>query len=211
MKKDNPHHNPLPLKDAIRNQASSETLAPEQVNDLMAMQHAVLDDKPQPVRRFPYWLSAVAACLVLVVSLFVWNTSNEQYAREIALEVVENHLKLKPMDVKTQSMTEIQSFFTQLDFSPAQSSLLENQFALPEQLMIGGRYCSVKGVTAAQLRYRGTDDQLRTFYEVGYDEDKFGRMPDIDKGETPQEIIVKGLKVTMWVEKGLLMALVKDM
>jgi len=211
MKKDNPDHNALPLKDAIRDQASSERLAPEQLNDLMAMQHAVLDDTPPPVRQFPYWLTAAAACFVLVVGLFVWNASNEQYAREIALEVVENHLKLKPMDVETQSMTEIQRFFTQLDFSPAQSSLLENQFALPEQLMIGGRYCSVKGVTAAQLRYRGTDDELRTFYEVGYDEDKFGRMPDIDKGEAPQEIIVKGLKVTMWVEKGLLMALVKDM
>lgn len=210
MKKENPKHDSLPLKDAIRSHAQSEKLAPEQLSELMSMQHAVLDDTPKPAQRFPY-VVAVAACLVLVVSLFVWNTSNKQYAHDIALEVVENHLKLKPMDIKTQSMTEIQSFFTQLDFSPAQSSLLEDRFALPEQLMIGGRYCSVKGVTAAQLRYRGADEALRTFYEVGYDKDKFGRMPDIDKGEAPKEIIVKGLKVTMWVEKGLLMALVKDM
>lgn len=211
MKQDDTVHAQLPLKDAIRKQAESEQLSFGQMDELLAMQRDVLAEAPVKRSKLPIWLGVAAACCVLVVSLFIWQNSTQQYSRDIALELAGNHLQLKPMDVETQSMTEIRRYFTQLDFSPVRSSLLETQFDLPENLMIGGRYCSVKGITATQIRYRGTDSELRTFYEVGYDEERYGYIPDIDKGETPQELMVKGVKVTLWVEKGLLMALVADM
>ncbi len=207
-----PEHTPLPLKDAIREEVTSEQLAPDQLHELLTMQQEVLAEPevPEPAKRKPAWLVGAVACLV-VIAFFGWQYSNQQTMRAIALEVAENHLKLKPMDVETQSMGEIRQYFIQLDFAPTRSSLLETQYALSDQRMIGGRYCSVKGVTAAQLRYRGTDNELRTFYEVGYDAAIFGRVPDIGKGQTPTEVMVNGMKVTIWVEKGLLMALVKDM
>lgn len=211
MKRDEDVHAALPLKDAIRHQVASEKLSFGQLDELLAMQRDVLVEAPVKTSKLPLWFSAVAASCLLVVSLFIWQNANPQYSQEIALEVAENHLKLMPMDVKTQSMGDIRQYFTRINFSPVISSLMETEFALPEKMMIGGRYCSIKGVTATQLRFRGTDSQLRTFYEVGYDKARYGHIPDIDKGETPQDVMVKGLKVTLWVEKGLLMALVNDM
>ena len=216
MTRDNRTQSALPLKEAVQNHIAEEKLTPSELGGLLAMQRDVLEEhreqKAPRAFRVPGWLLATAASTVLAVSVFMWqHTSQQALSRDIALEVAENHLKLKPMDLETQSMNDIRRYFSQLDFSPTNSGLMADQFALPEGLMIGGRYCSIQGITAAQLRYKGQDSALNTFYEVGYDEQVFGDLPNIDNGETPKEILVKGLKVTLLVEKGLLMALVKDM
>ena len=211
-----------PFKDAITQQIVSEQLQDKQLQQLMALQQSVLGTTDQHNleqtnttatqhnRRF--WLSAITACLLVVVSvLFVWQQQGlptPDYSRDIAYEVVKNHLKLKPLDVQTQSIDEVKQFFTQLDFLPVNSDLLNSRFSLQETMMLGGRYCSIKGVTAAQLRYQQPESGLSTLYEVPYDADTFGTIPDSDKGENPTVLLVKGLKVSMWVEKGLLMVLV---
>jgi hypothetical protein len=61
---------------------------------------------------------------------------------------------------------------------------------------------------AAQLRYR-SGDGTSTLYEVAYDPVTFGAIPSVERGEPPSELIVKGLRVSLWVEKGLLMVLVE--
>ena len=209
-------NNELPLDQAVQQQLAQEVLGAGQLQQLLRMQQAVLDDREgasgRRVRR--RWPAMAAACatLVLCVSL-AWQSfapAPPDYAREIALEVVQNHLKLKPLDIEAQSMSAIQGFFTQLDFSPVNSSLLETRFSLPEPSMLGGRYCSIRGVTAAQLRYRQSDDGLSTLYEVAYDSESFGPMPHIERGEAPTELLLKGLRVSLWVEKGLLLVLVTE-
>lgn len=208
--------NELPLNDAINRQLAQEMLDARQLQQLMGMQQAVLDDGADHAGRNGrrLWLSGMAVCATLVLSIVLaWQTiapSSIDYTQDIALEVVQNHLKLKPLDISSDSMSEIQGFFTQLDFSPVSSGLLASRFALSEQSMLGGRYCSIKGITAAQLRYRRGADDLSTLYEVAYDSSAFGPMPSIDQGESPRELFLKGLKVSLWVEKGLLMVLVTE-
>jgi len=206
MTRETPEHTPLPLKDAIREEVTSEQLAPGQLHELLTMQQEVLAEAPEPIHRKSAWLVAAAACL-MVIAFFGWQHNNQQAMRYIALEVAENHLKLKPMDVETQSMGEIRQYFTQLDFSPARSSLLETTLKLPEKFMLGGRYCSIKGVTAAQLRYRKND--IQTLYQVPYDEALHGDIADIQQQPEPQTLQLKGLEVQLWREHGLLMVLVK--
>ena len=210
------HDNELPLDQAIRQQLAKEVLDPGQLQQLLAIQQAVLDERQDVSdrgrwRRWPA-LGAAAAMLVLCVAL-AWQSvapAPPDYTREIALEVVQNHLKLKPLDIEAQSISAIQGFFTQLDFSPVNSSLLEARFSLPEPSLLGGRYCSIKGVTAAQLRYRASDDGLSTLYEVAYDSAAFGPMPHVERGEAPKELLLRGLRVSLWVEKGLLLVLVTE-
>ena len=207
------HDNELPLDQAIRQQLAKEVLDPGQLQQLLAIQQAVLDER-QDVSDRGRWpaLGAAAAMLVLCVAL-AWQSvapAPPDYTREIALEVVQNHLKLKPLDIEAQSISAIQGFFTQLDFSPVNSSLLEARFSLPEPSLLGGRYCSIKGVTAAQLRYRASDDGLSTLYEVAYDSAAFGPMPHVERGEAPKELLLRGLRVSLWVEKGLLLVLVTE-
>ena len=204
----------LPLREAIQQQLAKEELDPLQLQALMSTQQAVLAGSADPplARRQRSRIALIASCAVLLLCLaLAWQsliTSPGDTTRAIALEVVKNHLKLKPLDVEAQSMDELRAFFTQLDFAPVDSNVLETRFGLTRQLRLGGRYCSIKGVTAAQLRYR-SGDGTSTLYEVAYDPVTFGAIPSVERGEPPSELIVKGLRVSLWVEKGLLMVLVE--
>ena len=209
-------HSDLPLDRAIQQQLAQEVLDAGQLQQLLAMQQAVLDDREGTPDEgcWRRWHALAAACATLVLCIaLAWQSiapAPPDYTREIALEVVQNHLKLKPLDIETQSIGAIQGFFTQLDFSPVNSSLLQARFSLPEPSLLGGRYCSIRGVSAAQLRYRAGDDGLGTLYEVAYDSEAFGPMPHVERGETPTELLLKGLRVSLWVEKGLLLVLVTE-
>jgi hypothetical protein len=216
MKPTTSNRQDLPLAKAIEQKLAAQKLDASQLSQLMNLQQAVLGDiNVEPARvSSGRRLTVLAACAMLLLGLFLsWQglaPGPSDYVQEIAAEVVENHLKLKPLDVQASSIGEIQGFFKQLDFSPVSSSLLESRYALAEPSILGGRYCSIKGVTAAQLRYRQSDDGLSTLYEVAYDQATFGSMPSADLGEAPRELHVRGLKVSMWVEKGLLLVLVSD-
>jgi hypothetical protein len=207
------------LSTGIKNHIESEQLDAAQLRALMSMQHAVFStndiksgkqtiDNPRRV-----WFGALATCLmVYLVFLFIGSNgipSDRNMSRDIAMEVVKNHLKLKPLDVKTSSMSAIQKYFTHLDFLPISSSVASNNFSLPINQLLGGRYCSIQGVTAAQLRYQRKHG-LSTLYEVAYHPDTFGTLPNMDNMEQPLELLIKGLSVFVWVEKGLLMVLVSN-
>lgn len=122
----------------------------------------------------------------------------------IATEVAKNHIKLKPLEIETNSIEDIRSYFNKLDFIPINSKLV-NQFGLE---LIGGRYCSLQGITAAQLRVREPGSTtVQTLYQTEYRKDIFEDMPKLEEGDEPVDIYIKGIKVKIWVEKGLLFAL----
>lgn len=216
---------------ALGQQLNKETLNDYQLQQLMAMQHnmqtemsAGSSDETLPVNRivmtrpsFRLVLPAITALLlIVVVSLLLQPTTISSQAatqdsvREIAAEVVKNHLKQKPLEVKTSSMVEVQGFFNKLDFLPQSSTILAKRFLIEDGAMLGGRYCSIKGVTAAQLRYKDASAKINTLYEVGYNPLLFGVLPDVAAGEIPREIVIKGLRVSLWHEQGILMVLVYD-
>lgn len=154
-----------------------------------------------------YALSAFAASLVLVFMLSInFLPGRADLSNKIADEVAMNHIKMKPLELKTSSMAPLRDYFTELDFSVVGSRLLSKQ----NNIMLGGRYCSIQGVAAAQIRYETVTGQKVTLYEVGYDVQRYGDIPRIDQGELPLSIDVKGINVSLWVEKGLLMAEVKN-
>ncbi len=212
-------HEKLPLKQAVKHKVESENLEDSHLDELLTMQKVMaMEDHdsvlgPWAAKRFP--LFSVASLLAFVVFssalLFYqpWRHAQD-IPYEIAQEVVQNHLKLKPLDLKANSMVAVKGFFTQLDFSPVNSNVMVDYFSLAEKTMLGGRYCSIKGVTAAQLRYQETEGHLSTLYEVSYDADLYGAMPNADNNEPPLQLMIKGLQVSMWLEKGLLMVLVRN-
>jgi hypothetical protein len=101
-------------------------------------------------------------------------------------------------------MDGIRRYFTDLEFVPAESSLL----ASADLELLGGRYCSVQSVPAAQLRVTSPgSNSLQTLYQTEYRKDIFGPLPVLENGEAPVTVNVKGITVRIWVEKGLLFAL----
>lgn len=164
--------------------------------------------KQRPSRQYAL-LSSVAALLLVVVIGWQPNqffTNNSDLSLAIANEVAKNHIKLKPLEVSTDSLPKIRDYFTELEFSPVKSRWYQRRATK----LLGARYCSIAGITAAQIRYQDKNGQLQTLYEVSYDSDIHGDIPNIDKGETPIEIIVKGVKTEIWVEQGLLMATAQE-
>lgn len=220
---------PQSLKESIQNVSQQPTADESFLDELLTLQDELLgtdniksakpdtyslaeqrntEHKSGFLKAFTNPVAGVAASVLLVMGLVFWNMQPDNFSEQIAYEVVKNHLKLKPLDIKTQSMTDIQSFFTQLDFSPSRSSVLNNTLKLGEQFMLGGRYCSIKGVTAAQLRYQR--DDISTFYQVPFDRNLHGDIPDPANKEAPLSLMIKGLNVTLWREKGLLMVLINE-
>jgi hypothetical protein len=126
----------------------------------------------------------------------------ENMPQLIAVEVVNNHLNMKPLEVKAATLSKVRGYFTKLNFMPVGSKL----DAMASLQLLGGRYCSLQGITAAQLRLK-QGKNLQTLYQTEYISAVFGGFPYLEKGEEPLIVYAKGVKVKIWVEKGLLFAL----
>lgn len=204
-----------PLKLSVKRHLSSKQLSTEQLQALNRLQQTGADDRPplpesaepsqdSPRRRFHWLLAAAAACLLLGIALLhpllSPGPTKTPLSVQIAQEVAKNHIKMKPLEVSTTDLQRVRDYFSELDFAPISSDIFRPKAG---QLQ-GARYCSIQGVTAAQLRYTQSDGMLQSLYEVGYDPELFGEIPRVDQGEEPLVIYAKGVKVSLWVEKDLL-------
>lgn len=192
------------LDKAIQEHVEKPSLTTEQIDGLLDMQDAVLVEQTaaeKAVRK--RWLAACAALLMCVISwgVFKWGVSEQSLEHRIAKEVISNHLKLKPLDVQTTSIVQARQYFTQLDFSVIKPTQM---IASADTDLIGGRYCSIQGETAAQLRYQDNTASLATLYQVAYDASKFGSL------KTPNTQVMDGLRVRTWIEKGVLLVSVSE-
>lgn len=148
------------------------------------------------------WKAAMLAVITFMTAYWLSLPDMTDYTVDsIASEVALNHIKLKPMEIKTHDMREIRAYFDRLDFVPLQSSLAEfNQLSL-----LGGRYCSLQGHIAAQLRFEDlTNGGSRTLYQTAYRPDYFPALPVLEQGESPLTTYANGVHTRIWVEKGVL-------
>ncbi len=193
-----------PLKQSVRDKLESYSLSDAQLQKLESLD---VQAAPVHVRRISVFPLAIAAAVVaFLLAFFLTPLLVEQsdVRERIAMEVAMNHIKLKPLEVETSSIEGIRDYFKKLDFIPVNSKLV-SQSGLE---LIGGRYCSLQGITATQLRFRKPDtDSVQTLYQTEYRKDVFRNIPVLEEGNEPVDIYVKGIKVRIWVEKGLLFAL----
>lgn len=220
---------PAHLQQQIEQEITQHQLSPEQLEQLMRLQTqsaaTLVPTGPETKEQHSKPLIAIAACLLIALlaiatqfnlsppptnsdAQIASNAAQRVVVEAIAEEVVKNHLKLKPLDIKTQSIVEAQRFFKLLEFSPIHSMQAWQKFALNTDALLGGRYCSIQGVTAAQLRFDSPSKQLRTLYEVPYEQARHGPLPLLKNGEAAIELQHKGLNVRLWQERGLMMVLV---
>ena len=195
-----------PLKQAVREHLQQQELSARQLATLMAMQQP---DTAQPSNPLLAWAwPAVAAAAVMLAAVALWRvapiTDASNMPQLIAEEVADNHLHLKPLEVVTNDIDTLRDYFDQLDFMPIESQLVADAGLQ----MMGGRYCSIQGITAAQIRvHQPGSEQPQTVYQTVYDPAVFKQLPRLEDGEPPIDVYVKGLKVRVWVEKGVLFAM----
>jgi len=193
-----------PLKQSVRDHLDLYSLSEEQLNKLEFLAEQNKPVTKRSVSVYPFAVAGAVAAFLLVFFLTPYLQDQSGIQQKIAMEVVANHIKLKPLEIETSSIEGIRSYFKKLDFVPVNSQLV-NQLGLE---LVGGRYCSLQGNVAAQLRVRkpGTN-AVQTLYQTEYRKDVFENMPTLEEGDKPVDIHVKGVKVKIWVERGLLFAL----
>jgi len=195
------------LKQSVRQHIESYSLTDDQLQELASLGKQAKTAKRYRVSGYSWALTAAVATFLLMFMLtplfFERNNMHEHIAREVAA----NHIKLKPLEIETASIDAVRDYFNKLEFVPANSTLVDD---LGLELT-GGRYCSLQGVAAAQLRLqRPGSDEVQTLYQTEYRKDVFDNIPVLEQGEVPTEIYAKGIRVRIWAEKGLLFALTEE-
>ena len=192
------------LKKAVKGYVESQQLSSEQLQGLTHMLNAKHEHGK---RKSLVKVRAIAVVLVLSLALgMFWSFGvNRQVdvSQLIAEEVSYNHLKMKPMEVSSSSLSDVRAYFSKLDFSLSRSQFVANN----NLQLIGGRYCSIQGETAAQLRMqdKATGD-IQIVYQAPYNKELFRELPKLQEGQDPVRHYVNGIGVDVWVEKGILFA-----
>ncbi len=193
-----------PLKQHAREHFESFSLTREQLQKLESLDRPGQEQSRERAGFYRWAAGLAAAAFVLAFVLTALLDRPADIPQRIAIEVAANHVKLKPLEIETQSIDDVRNYFNKLDFIPVDSALVSN-LGLK---LAGGRYCSLQGIAAAQLRVKQAgSNTVQTLYQTDYDADVFRDMPVLEHGDDPVERYAKGIKVRIWVEKGLLFAL----
>ena len=196
------------LKKIMHEHIESKTLTDEKLESLLQLQKGDVKKETQYSNVPSRWLAVAAVVFFAVGNLFYFALTPElALEQRIGDEVAKNHINLKPLEIQTSSISSLRAFLSELDFLPAESVLLKGS----SKRLIGGRYCSIQGVTAAQLRLKDSKTgQVQSLYQTIYDKKVFYDLPELKENQKPITIYSKGLAVDIWVEKGLLFALTHE-
>lgn len=148
-------------------------------------------------KRKSFYLFPIAACIVtfLVAFGFYKNWLGEYpMTTKVAQEMFANHIKEEQMSIKSNDYTNIQSTLNLLTFSirPTQTTQLASL------TLQGGRYCSVDGIKAAQLRFLDENNKRKTLFVVA--DSKFDII-------SPMTIHLENGQVKLWQDNGRLYGL----
>ena len=186
------------LNHAVKSYYEEAKLSDQQFERLMAMQavseEALVNGKEGgPV----LGIISVAATFVLAI-LLVLVFNSESVSERVAQEVAMNHNKALTVEYQTGSYETLSQQMDKLDFSlraPSHTSL--EGFSL-----VGGRYCSIQGQLAAQIKLVDSTGQILTLYQT--------------RAEKPLSVVGKEhvqldqVDIRLWEEQGLLFALARS-
>jgi len=180
-----------PLKELVQKHYEQFQLSSEQWNQLSQIQTS----QPQK-RRGIFGAAFIVACLALAGTVWVIHlsdsTSSMQWSK-VREELAYHHNKNMEMEVESSSFERVKEYLSRLDFSLIQSQ----EFSSDKWELVGGRYCSLQGRLAAQLRYRNKESQkYYTVYQLAY--------PTGVPLDGPIKMYEQGVAIKIWKEKGLL-------
>lgn len=200
------------LRDAVRREVGRQKLSKSQQEALAQLQQRTAAEqmaKPRSVHalRTAARASLAACALLLGFWLYLSPGDHPPQPQRIADEVALNHIKLKPLEVQSESMRELQDYFTELDFAPLENDMLRSA----RYQLLGGRYCSIEGQPAAQLRVLDrSSGEVHSLYQTHFDTELFGELVRDGLETTPLARSARGMEVDIWVEHGLLFALTRQ-
>lgn len=200
------------LRDAVQAISEKSTLSTAELAQLQSQMAMAETPAPTPNAR---WYFAVAASVVVIIMaglLFFPSTSNvdgqeeydAQWARLIDTaddQVATNHIHRKPLEVQSNSFTNLVSYFAELDFQLLEPLELTKNGAWE---IIGGRYTNILGHDAAQIIMRETaTGKEQSLYQAKLTSEEAGAAP----AEDTTFASVDGVRMKFWVDGGVLCAM----
>lgn len=199
---------------ALKTHYNSKSLSENQLNKLLAIQlnsfelNSSIETKIQwwnrllpSMRNYRYAFYVTAfmllGCLFAVYSLL----DRAPLSQRIMTEIVYNHKQDMPIEIASSSITDISKYLSKLSFS----MVLPGVFSDPNWQLLGGRYCSINGKIAAQLKIKNLkNNSIYTFYQSAIDK-------DLQKPDTASmNDTIDGVGVSIWREQGLLLGLARE-
>ncbi|PWQ97538.1 hypothetical protein [Leucothrix arctica] len=190
------------LDKALKTHYEAKSLSADQLDTLMTMQATAEENlltrllKDFRGYRYAFYATACLLLMTLVVSFSLLN--RPPLAERIMHEIAYNHQQEMPIEIASNSLISIGEYLNKLKFPLINSSSLSPQ----NWQLLGGRYCSINGKLAAQLKVKNLqDNKTYTLYQAAVGS-------DISKVLTAaKEQAIEGITVSIWQEKGLLLGL----
>jgi len=145
-----------------------------------------------------WWASAVAACLLMVVlvaqSYYFQRSVSEMVLAEIAM----NHNKHLDVEFPYNDYEVLRVAMNRLDFSLIPPARLPKQFVL-----VGGRYCSIQGKLAAQLKVKNNNTgSVSTLYVTA--------LTDNLKKIDSERLVYDNVTIKLWQDESHFYGLATD-
>lgn len=172
------------LKDEVKKHYSERSLREYQIDKLIELQ------KPKGILgRRQFMIGASVATVAAVMG--VYYKANHDLLYSISKEVAYNHNKSLPSEFLVDKVSKLNSRLTKLDYKLLDTPKLANYN------ITGGRYCSIQGLTTAQIKMNDKDHTY-TLYQSNF--------IDFDQDRLPYKATVNNVEVELWMEGGLLHA-----
>ncbi len=143
-------------------------------------------------------ISIAASLLLAAVILLQWIVAiptQQQLVASIAQEIAINHQKQFNIDFAETSYASLSTLMTKLDFKLVDPARLKTRgFQI-----LGGRYCSLHGQIAAQVRLKNSAGAIFTLYQTN--------SHDIFNTLTEHAQHANGIEIKMWNEGGVFLGI----
>lgn len=154
-------------------------------------------------RRLPTAAIVAAALLLVTLGLLLFHQFSgsdwRQLAHSAAEEIAHNHNKNQAVEFEAQLFRDLDAPMAKLDFTLVPPARMEREGLR----LLGARYCHIGSRIAAQIRLADSRDERLTLYEF---------LPGKDyDGLQETSVDVAGLRVTVWLESGLVMGLARPL
>ncbi len=143
-------------------------------------------------------IAAVAATLLLGFGFLHFYLTERDTTKRVLAEIAMNHQKQLAVEVTANTFEDIGQALERLEFRVPRPERLLQGFEL-----IGGRYCSIHGNLAAQLKLRDqASNIIHTLYVTGL-------TPDLEN-VADRTAIKDGVEITLWHESDVFFGLASD-
>lgn len=194
-----------PLKKLLQDHFNNQLLDEHQLDELLDLQVSAAQVTPQAaLAKDKSWTkqlvlhASLSACvLALVISL--WAHVRPDFNRDsLVEEIALNHLQPFVLEVGSSSLADVDHALSHLPFSLVNSTRIDSQ----RWTLLGGRYCSIQGQLAAQLKMLDKKSQkIVTLYQSAVPFETTSSFSDKTLRSD------SGVNVSIWWENGVMLAL----